>query len=229
MDSISDKALTLVVDPNAINAAHAASIHENLGCQVTHVSSVPELFPLLSDCKFHTDLIIIDLQHLYNTSGADAFDIINTISTLAKCTLARTVDGKTYKRNPVLAALIDVRTDLKLLKGLIGTDIKGVVPRGEEFTIAEKETAIRELLAGNCYMPKKFLDKLRPHDQQKIKGIELTARQEQVLHLICERGASNKTIAKMLNIAESTVKLHVAQVFKKYGVRNRTQLVLFAK
>ena len=51
----------------------------------------------------------------------------------------------------------------------------------------------------------------------------------QILNLIKERGASNKVIAKTLNITESTVKLHVGIVLKKFGVKNRTQLALFSK
>ena len=57
----------------------------------------------------------------------------------------------------------------------------------------------------------------------------MTPRQEQIHTLISTRGASNKVIAKTLNISESTVKLHVSAVLKKYGVKNRTQLALFSK
>lgn len=57
----------------------------------------------------------------------------------------------------------------------------------------------------------------------------LTPRQRQILALISKRGSSNKVIAKTLNISESTVKLHLGNIFKKYGVRNRTQLALFSQ
>ena len=59
--------------------------------------------------------------------------------------------------------------------------------------------------------------------------ITLTPRQRQILDIIVTRGVSNKNIARMLHISESTVKLHMSSILKKFGVRNRTQLALFAK
>jgi two-component system nitrate/nitrite response regulator NarL len=47
--------------------------------------------------------------------------------------------------------------------------------------------------------------------------------------MVTNRGASNKMIAKTLNISESTVKLHIGTILKKFGVRNRTQLAIFGK
>ena len=59
-------------------------------------------------------------------------------------------------------------------------------------------------------------------------GIRLTPRQQQVLKLVCHRGLGNKAIAAILKISESTVKIHVSAILKKYCVKNRTQLVLAA-
>lgn len=57
-------------------------------------------------------------------------------------------------------------------------------------------------------------------------SLELTPRQSQVLKLICHRGLSNKAIGNILKISESTVKIHTSAILKRYGVKNRTQLVL---
>lgn len=57
-------------------------------------------------------------------------------------------------------------------------------------------------------------------------SIKLTPRQSQVLKLICHRGLSNKAIGNILKISESTVKIHTSAILKRYGVKNRTQLVL---
>lgn len=56
--------------------------------------------------------------------------------------------------------------------------------------------------------------------------LKLTPRQSQVLKLICHRGLSNKAIGNILKISESTVKIHTSAILKRYGVKNRTQLVL---
>lgn len=55
---------------------------------------------------------------------------------------------------------------------------------------------------------------------------QLTHRQQEIFDLICQRGISNKQIAKTLDITESTVKIHVSAILKKLCVRNRTQLLL---
>jgi DNA-binding NarL/FixJ family response regulator len=57
-------------------------------------------------------------------------------------------------------------------------------------------------------------------------SLKLTPRQSQVLKLICHRGLSNKAIGNILKISESTVKIHTSAILKRYGVKNRTQLVL---
>ena len=91
--------------------------------------------------------------------------------------------------------------------------------------------SFRQFMLGNMAKPQFLIDHLT---KKKIKSltkdeIKLTPRQEQILYLIQERGSSNKVIAKTLGITESTVKLHVGLVLKKYGVRNRTQLAVYSK
>lgn len=63
-------------------------------------------------------------------------------------------------------------------------------------------------------------------DTQDEISLKLTPRQSQVLKLICHRGLSNKAIGNILKISESTVKIHTSAILKRYGVKNRTQLVL---
>jgi DNA-binding NarL/FixJ family response regulator len=50
----------------------------------------------------------------------------------------------------------------------------------------------------------------------------MTKRQREVLALIA-RGKSNKEIARALNIAEATTKIHLAALLRVLGVRNRTE------
>ena len=59
--------------------------------------------------------------------------------------------------------------------------------------------------------------------------IRLTPREQQVLEILVERGATNKQIARSMRIVESTVKLHMTRILKKYGAKNRTQLMIFAR
>jgi DNA-binding NarL/FixJ family response regulator len=53
----------------------------------------------------------------------------------------------------------------------------------------------------------------------------LTARQKAVLGPL-SRGESNKAIARRLGMTEGTVKVHVRQIMRKFGVTNRTQVAV---
>ncbi len=55
----------------------------------------------------------------------------------------------------------------------------------------------------------------------------LTEREAEVLHLLAQ-GHSNKTISRMLNIAEDTTKTHIRHIMAKLNVQSRTQAILTA-
>jgi two-component system nitrate/nitrite response regulator NarL len=56
----------------------------------------------------------------------------------------------------------------------------------------------------------------------------LTAREKEIVVHVAG-GASNKRVASLLGISESTVKLHLHSAFAKLRVRNRVQLSLLAR
>jgi DNA-binding NarL/FixJ family response regulator len=59
----------------------------------------------------------------------------------------------------------------------------------------------------------------------KIKTLDpLTVREKEVLQLILS-GKSNREIAGTLYISENTVKTHIRNIFSKYDVSSRVELV----
>ena len=60
-----------------------------------------------------------------------------------------------------------------------------------------------------------------------VQRSKLTAREMQVTQLLA-RGASNKVIARELDVSESTVKIHVQNVLKKLNLNSRVQIAVYA-
>lgn len=95
----------------------------------------------------------------------------------------------------------------------------------------EMLTALRIVLQGDIYIPPRLLGKLGGFPAEDALDSQvgspqnvLTTRQIEVLELM-SKGLPNKSIARTLNLAEGTVKLHVAAVMRAIGARNRTQAV----
>lgn len=65
-------------------------------------------------------------------------------------------------------------------------------------------------------------------DNQKIKELEISTREHEVLVLIAE-GLSNKEIANRLFLSESTIKTHVSNLLSKLNAKRRTQAIQIAK
>lgn len=82
------------------------------------------------------------------------------------------------------------------------------------------------------YINKKSLHKSvsdpKEINHQKIKDLEITEREYEVLRAISE-GLSNKEIADKLFLSESTIKTHVSNLLVKLNAKRRTQALQIAK
>ncbi len=91
--------------------------------------------------------------------------------------------------------------------------------------------ALRLVLAGGIYLPPKLLG-ARPSPEEAPtparQKVPLTARQQEVLRELAQ-GKSNRQIAESLQVTEGTVKIHLATIFRRLGVSNRTEAVLAAQ
>jgi two-component system nitrate/nitrite response regulator NarL len=62
---------------------------------------------------------------------------------------------------------------------------------------------------------------------EKEEAPHLSPRETQIIQLIA-KGASNKEIARSLDIAESTVKIHVQGILRKLNLTSRVQAAIYA-
>lgn len=120
----------------------------------------------------------------------------------------------------------------------ISIGINGYVPK----SLSEEDmtAALQQVIAGHVYIPKFMTGSVSlardASSERASAGVamgvpsldELTPRQRDVLACIL-RGRSNKEVARDLNIAEGTVKIHLAALFAAFSARNRTELATRAQ
>jgi len=93
-------------------------------------------------------------------------------------------------------------------------------------------TGIRSVLGGDTFVSPHIVvpDTLAPTEgdfnAERLRTL-LTPRQRDVLGML-RQGKSNKEIARDLNLAEITVKLHVTAILRSLGCENRTQAAILA-
>ena len=107
---------------------------------------------------------------------------------------------------------------------IIQAGARGFLPKtatSEQFT-----HAIQMLLAGGTSVPADLLVGVPPSGETPWLTL-LTPRETEVLRATT-RGLSNKEIARELDLAEVTVKLHLSSIFRKVGVRSRTEAAMMA-
>jgi DNA-binding NarL/FixJ family response regulator len=68
----------------------------------------------------------------------------------------------------------------------------------------------------------------RPADSAAAHRLERLTERERNVVVAVARGASNSEIARELFIGSATVKSHVSSILTKLGLRDRTQIVVFA-
>jgi two-component system, NarL family, nitrate/nitrite response regulator NarL len=68
---------------------------------------------------------------------------------------------------------------------------------------------------------------LMPTNDTTTSAHNLSSREVEILKRLME-GESNKVIARKLDIAEATIKVHIKSILRKVQVKNRTQAALWA-
>lgn len=129
---------------------------------------------------------------------------------------------------PVVVVSGSQRRDDILLALKVG--VHGYIPKG--LGVEELTNALNAIFNGSLYVPQSLADRQcssgelpvsrtgdpGPAQEPKLSG--LTPRQRDVLDLLVQ-GRSNKEIARLLDLGEGTVKIHLAALFRNLGVRNR--------
>lgn len=96
----------------------------------------------------------------------------------------------------------------------------------KRFAIENLVEAIRTVAAGNVWMPPELQTQMAEQLRRPTPGL-LSPREEDVVRCVVS-GMRNAEIARELEITEETVKTHLNRIFRKLGVRDRVELVLYS-
>lgn len=111
--------------------------------------------------------------------------------------------------------------------------VHGYIPKG--LGVGELSKALRSVVADTVYVPFSITNisgEREPNISHTLSApVEgsadiLTPRQRQVLEQLV-KGKSNKEIARVLNLSEGTVKVHMAALFRNIGVNSRAAAAAF--
>jgi len=111
------------------------------------------------------------------------------------------------------------------VKGFFSIDMGTDILKKALALIKEGETwASRRLLSIAIPSGPEYLKKYLP---DKAQSFTLSQREKEILKTMA-LGLKNKDIADKLYISENTVKTHISNIFKKFGVNTRAQAILFS-
>ena len=195
-------------DHPLVRRALAESLDRVLtGAEITEVGSLGEAAVALD--RGGTDLLLLDLQ----------MPGMNGLASLAALRAS-------YPAVPIL--VVSANQDPLIMREVLEFGASGFLPKSTP--VAEIGAAVEAILAGGIWLPEAASEAdLDESDSELAARIaELTRQQRRVLMLLSD-GKPNKQIAFELAVTEATVKAHLSQIFRKLGVRSRTQAVITAR
>jgi len=154
------------------------------------------------------DLVLLDLD----MPGASGLSVLSWLRT----------------RHPALpVVLISATGDAAIMRQAVEFGASGFIPKSSPVeTISE---AILAVLEGEVWLPERAraLEDPGASRQEELsqRVSTLTPQQRRVLDMLAE-GLLNKQIAAQLQVSEATIKAHATLIFRKLGVRSRTQAAL---
>ena len=141
---------------------------------------------------------------------------------------------------PLVAKLLEIKPDLKIVFLTVSeseTHVSETLKAGacgyllKSASGSELASALRSIGSGESYVMPELAAKLlsqmhmrkQPSVRRPLEGLDcLRKREERILQLVAG-GATNKEIARALDISEKTVKHYMTTIMQKLNVRNRVE------
>jgi len=124
-----------------------------------------------------------------------------------------------HQKTSVVVLTFDEKTEVLEACKYVGTSFTS---RPATYSTLEKAHPSDYLSPGDLEKNRFKQEPVRWNGKPTHKLEQLTAKQNSVLAELAQ-GYSNKEIARSLNLSDETVRTHLAGIFRRLGVRNRTQ------
>lgn len=189
---------------SALQQALTLGLGDNV--RLVEAASIAELEALLNQSS-EWDLVLLDL----NMPGAYGFSGLVLLR------------GQ-YPQLPVV--MISAQEEAAVVARAREFGASGFIPKSSSLETIQQ--AVRAVLDGDVWWPSNIEDAVHVSPEAKAASAglaSLTPQQFRVLTMVCD-GLLNKQIAYELSVSEATIKAHVTAIFRKLGVRTRTQAAL---
>lgn len=123
------------------------------------------------------------------------------------------------RHSSLMAVVVSSSDEAEQIEAAFGSGASAyVLKRAEPEDLA---SAVRQVFERSLYLSSSDAFQRTPNPDA-IEAVGLTQREGEILQLVSE-GNTNGDIAKSLWVTEQTVKFHLANIFRKLNVTNRTQ------
>ena len=133
-----------------------------------------------------------------------------------------------YPALPVI--IVSASEEAETVRAAIQAGAAGYIYKS--YSLRQIHDAVLLVYQGGMHIPDGIEEGVTEHEHEELDAISrissLTPSQLRVFVLL-SRGYMNKQIAAEMDISEATVKAHVTSVYRKLGVRSRTQAVMVSK
>lgn len=163
--------------------------------------------------QLNPDVVLMDL-HMPRTSGLEALKIL------------------VEEMPNIQVLMLTVSEDSRDLMQALQSGARGYLLKNIEidFLVESIRHAVKGESVMSPQMSIKLMDSVREPDIQDEEAkpeIKLTPRESEIIIMIA-KGESNKSIARILDLAESTVKIHVQGILRKLNVSSRVHAAVYA-
>lgn len=202
-DRVADRLKTiLLVDDHPLFGEAIRAVFYRLGFDVTvdHATTLSAAWHRLEENAF--DLVLLDLT-LPDSSALEGLSRMRSA----------------YQKQDIV--VISAVENADIIDRSIALGARGFIPKSIEFS--DMRRALDAILEGEIWVPSRSRAVVRPGGLPA-----LTPTQSRILIGLLD-GKLNKQIAFEIGVTEATVKGHLTEIFRRLGVRNRTQAVIAAQ